>query len=67
MLAVELIPLSDRDIDIICKYYAIGQERHTLQKLGDIYGVSRERIRQIKNKVLEKIGSWENIYDYIKK
>ena len=34
---------------------------YTLQEIGDIYGISRERVRQIENKIFEKFRSPENI------
>ena len=32
-----------------------GNEKHTLQKVGDLFGVTRERIRQIENKAIRKL------------
>ncbi len=34
---------------------------HTLEEVGQEFGVTRERIRQIESKSLEKIGKFENI------
>ncbi len=49
--------LSPREKDIITRYYGINpQVRHTLNDLGEKYGVTRERIRQIKVIALEKLG-----------
>lgn len=32
-----------------------GEEEHTLEKIGEKFGVTRERIRQIESKALKKI------------
>jgi len=49
--------LSPKERDIITCYYGIAKEvRHTLAELGEKYGVTRERIRQIKSQALLKIG-----------
>jgi RNA polymerase primary sigma factor len=49
--------LSGKEQDIVRKYYQLSDatEEHTLQSLGDQYGVSRERIRQIQQKALFKL------------
>ena len=48
--------LTSREKEVIAKYYGIEKEvRHTLQELGNMYGVTRERIRQIKAGALEKM------------
>lgn len=50
--------LSQREKEIVSKYYGLGGEnRHTLNELGQKYGVTRERIRQIKSTALNKIGA----------
>ena len=49
--------LAPREKDVIMKYYGISPEvRHSLAELGEIFGVTRERIRQIKVSALEKLG-----------
>ena len=37
-----------------------GEEEHTLEKIGEKFGVTRERIRQIESKALEKIRNHMN-------
>lgn len=47
---------SERDADILkLRYGLIDGERHTLQYIGDKYNISKERVRQIVNNLLEKI------------
>lgn len=49
--------LNAKEKDIITCYYGIAKEvRHTLAELGEKYGVTRERIRQVKSVALSKIG-----------
>lgn len=48
--------LTDREKDIICLRYGINRdEPMTLNDISELYGLSRERIRQIETKALEKM------------
>jgi hypothetical protein len=48
--------MSSKDIDIISKRYGLhGNKVYTLQELGDFYGVSRERVRQLEERNLNNI------------
>lgn len=48
--------INTRDADILCRYYGYGDhDPHTLQKIGDLYGITRERIRQLLNRALRKL------------
>ena len=50
--------LSSKQADIIRKIFGIGDDNPapmTLEQVGDIYGVTRERIRQIKAKAFKKL------------
>lgn len=53
----QILPrLSGRNVDLIRFYYDPKQkERRTLQETGDNFGVSRERVRQIKEKTLKRV------------
>jgi RNA polymerase primary sigma factor len=52
--------LKPQESDIIRSRYGLGKEPETLQKIGDRYGVSRERIRQIEQVALRKLrGQYE--------
>jgi len=47
--------LNDRERDIISMYYGIDGQSMTLEQIGDEYGLTKERIRQIKQKGLRKL------------
>ena len=48
--------LVDREKDIICRRFGIGCDEQTLETIGRIYGVSRERVRQIESRALDKLA-----------
>lgn len=49
-----LSPLSERDAQVIrLRYGLTGSDPYTLDEIGKIYGVTRERIRQIESKLLK--------------
>lgn len=52
-----LVPLSPRALDVITKRYGLGEntERMTLEAIGNTYGITRERVRQIENFALATI------------
>lgn len=51
-----LCTLSSKEAEIIRKRFGIGEEiPHTLEELGQEYGVTRERIRQIEMKAMRKL------------
>ena len=47
--------LTDRQRDIICRRFGIGCEPETLEEIGTSYGVTRERIRQLEVKAMERL------------
>lgn len=48
--------LTAREREIVGRYYGIRPfSRHTLQEIGDMFGVTRERVRQIKAEALGKL------------
>lgn len=50
--------ISDREKDIVYRYYGINQnERYTLEDIGKVYGLTRERVRQIVDKAMTKMRS----------
>lgn len=52
-----LAPLSPRALDVMIKRYGLSEntERMTLESIGSIYGITRERVRQIENFALMTI------------
>ena len=56
----------EREKDIIYMYYGINQEYpYTLTEIGEKIGLTRERIRQIKEKTLHKIKKKEKSKDLL--
>ena len=50
--------INEREKDIVYKYYGINQdEKYTLEDIGDMYGLTRERVRQIIEKAMTKMRS----------
>ena len=47
--------LSDRERKVIEDSYGIGGQELTLEEIGTKYGLSRERVRQIKEKAIRKL------------
>jgi RNA polymerase primary sigma factor len=56
-LEEQLETLSPREAKILRLHYGLGpnNEPHTLQEIGEIYGVTRERIRQIEVEALRRL------------
>ncbi len=50
-------PLSDRAREVLFSRFGINDdaERKTLEAIGEIYGITRERVRQIENSALQSI------------
>jgi RNA polymerase primary sigma factor len=60
--------LSDRERNIINMYFGIDGSAMTLEQIGEEYGLTKERIRQIKEKSLRKLRSnCDNLFEFIKK
>jgi hypothetical protein len=48
--------LNEREKEVIMKRYALdGNEKSTLEKIGQKYDITRERVRQIENEGLKKV------------
>ena len=47
--------LNERERSIIEASYGINQAELTLEEIGEKYGLSRERVRQIKEKAIRKL------------
>lgn len=61
--------LTDRERDIVTRYYGLGDEESTsLEAIGDDINLSRERVRQIRNDALRKMKqavSGAGLADYL--
>lgn len=54
MLAISILPI--READIICFYYGLnGNKTHTLEEIGNLFNITRERVRQLKEKATIKL------------
>ena len=47
--------LAERERDIVRKFFGIGTAELTLEEIGDEFGLTRERVRQIKEKAIRKM------------
>jgi len=47
--------LQDREKDIIRMFFGIGMQEMTLEEIGDKFALTRERVRQIKEKAIRKL------------
>jgi len=68
--------LQEREKEVILRRFGLeGKERETLQSIGDSFGITRERVRQIENLALNKIKTkiknyrkvFEKFFDYFEK
>ncbi|NOR76635.1 MAG: sigma-70 family RNA polymerase sigma factor [Draconibacterium sp.] len=51
-----LATLGDREAEILRFYFGLkGYQSHTLEEIGDEFGLTRERVRQIKEKAIKKL------------
>jgi RNA polymerase primary sigma factor len=53
--------LDKKERNILVNYYGLeGQEPKTLEEIGEMFGISRERVRQIKDRAIEKLRRWHS-------
>jgi RNA polymerase primary sigma factor len=50
-----LSTLADRERDIVKMFFGIGTAEMTLEEIGDKFGLTRERVRQIKEKAIRRL------------
>ena len=50
-----LATLTDRERDILKYFFGIGVSEMTLEEIGDRFGLTRERVRQIKEKAIRRL------------
>ena len=61
-----LLSLSERERNIIKAFYGIGQQEMTLEEIGMKYGLTRERVRQLKEKALRRLRDNSKKRDILK-
>ncbi len=50
-----LATLTEREADIIRMFFGIGCQEMTLEEIGEHFGLTRERVRQIKEKAIRRL------------
>lgn len=48
--------LTEKERSVITRRIGFGGEKETLQEIGNLYGITRERVRQIEDVGIRKIG-----------
>jgi len=51
----DLATLTERESDIIRYFFGIGCQEMTLEEIGERFGLTRERVRQIKEKAIRRL------------
>ena len=60
-IAEALQMLNDRERRVVKAFYGIGEPEMTLEEIGNKYGLTRERVRQIKEKAIRRLrGNTKN-------
>ena len=60
-IAKALQMLNERERNVITAFYGIGEAEMTLDEIGSKYGLTRERVRQIKEKAIRRLrGNTKN-------
>jgi RNA polymerase primary sigma factor len=54
-VATALAVLNPREQDILRRYFGLGQEPHTLEEIGKVYQLTRERVRQIRDRAIWRL------------
>lgn len=60
--------LDKKERNILVNYYGLeGLEPKTLEEIGEMFNISRERVRQIKDRAIEKLRKWhsDDLRDFI--
>lgn len=54
---LDMCSSNERDVKIMYKRFGIGGESrtHTLEEIAQTYGITRERVRQVENKMIRKM------------
>ena len=59
-IAAVLKTLNERERNVITAFYGIGQPEMTLEEIGNKFGLTRERVRQIKEKAIRRLRNSTN-------
>ncbi len=52
--------LPPRDAKVLRLYFGLdGGQEHTLEEIGDLFGITRERVRQLRDRALKKLREGE--------
>jgi RNA polymerase primary sigma factor len=52
--------LQPRDAKVLRLYFGLdGGQEHTLEEIGDLFGITRERVRQLRDRALKKLREGE--------
>ena len=54
-IANALSALNEREQNVVKAFYGIDQPERTMEEIGKMYGLTRERVRQIREKVIRKL------------
>lgn len=54
-IASALSVLNDRERNVIEAFYGINQPECTMEEIGKKYGLTRERVRQIREKAIRRL------------
>lgn len=61
--------LSSREVDVLTAYYGLnGRKSMTLEEIGELYGLTRERVRQIKERAIRRLRksvNKDNLQSYL--
>ena len=52
--------LTERERNVVRAFFGIGEPEMTLDEIGNKYGLTRERVRQIKEKALRHLRNSKN-------
>lgn len=54
-IALALSVLNERERNVVEAFYGINQPECTMEEIGNKYGLTRERVRQIREKAIRKL------------
>ena len=54
-IAAALNVLNERERNVVEAFYGINQPECTMEEIGKKYGLTRERVRQIREKAIRKL------------